>query len=180
MELIRRSRKRRSASHSQDSCVDLCRGPHVDSTGEDQGVQLPLGSQPTGVVHEKNPMLQRIYGTAWPTQEELDAYLANLAERERRDHRRLGKELDLSQHEEVGAGPIFWHPKGATIRHLIESFLEGRVHWARLPVCFHTPHIASVVSHPTSAAKRRSIPRARPGYHGQPYRLKAMNCPGIS
>src|SRR3990172_5108370 len=89
-------------------------------------------------------MLQRIYGTAWPTKEELDAYLKKLEEAGRRDHRRLGKEMDLfSTEEEAGPGLVFWHPKGALVRRLIEDFWKAE-HYKRGYELLYTPHIAKV------------------------------------
>ncbi|HPT97313.1 MAG TPA: threonine--tRNA ligase [Armatimonadota bacterium] len=180
VELIREIPEETVSFYSQDNFVDLCRGPHVDSTGEIKAFKLLSVAGAYWRGNEKNPMLQRIYGTAWPTQEELDAYLANLAERERRDHRRLGKELDLfSQHEEVGAGLIFWHPKGAMIRHLIESFWKEE-HIKRGYQFVYTPHIASeelfrISGHLEKYSESMYAPI---DIEGQPYRLKAMNCPG--
>jgi threonyl-tRNA synthetase len=91
--------------------VDLCRGPHVANTGEVKAYKLLKTSGAYWRGDEHNPMLQRIYGTAFPSQEELDAYLEMLAEAEKRDHRKIGRELDLfSLQEEAGPGLVFWHP----------------------------------------------------------------------
>src|SRR5271163_2954340 len=97
--------------------TDLCRGGHAKSTGEIGAVKLMSVAGAYWRGDEHNPMLQRIYGTAFPTQQELDDYLVFLEEAAKRDHRKLGPELDLySLEEEAGGGLIFWHPKGATIR----------------------------------------------------------------
>ena len=104
--------------------IDLCRGPHISSTGELKAFKLLSIAGAYWRGSEKNPMLQRIYGTAFFTQKELGEYLTLLEEIKKRDHRKLGKELDLfSVHqEEAGPGLIYWHPKGATIRRIIENF----------------------------------------------------------
>jgi len=117
--------------YQQGSFVDLCRGPHIPDTSYIRAFKL------TGVAgaywrgDERNPMLQRIYGTAFPDEESLNKYLAFLEEAKRRDHRRLGRELDLFQFsDEVGAGMVIYHPKGAMIRHILETF-EKREHIRR-------------------------------------------------
>ncbi|MEE8470632.1 MAG: threonine--tRNA ligase, partial [Dehalococcoidia bacterium] len=105
--------------YRQGSFVDLCRGPHVSSTGEVKAVKLLNIAGAYWRGDERRPMLQRIYGTAFETGEELESYLKWLEEVAKRDHRKLGKQLDLfSVHEEAGSGLIYWHPKGALIRHL--------------------------------------------------------------
>ncbi len=122
--------------------VDLCRGPHIPSSGKIKAFKI------TGVAgaywrgSEKNPMLQRVYATSWPTKEELDAYLHRLEEAKRRDHRRLGRELDLySVSEEVGSGLILWHPKGARVRNIIENFWREE-HYKHGYELVASPHIA--------------------------------------
>ncbi|NLC59381.1 MAG: threonine--tRNA ligase [Armatimonadetes bacterium] len=180
VELIREIPEETVSLYAQDSFIDLCRGPHLDSTGEIKAVKLLSVAGAYWRGNEKNQMLQRIYGTAWPSTEDLDAYLANLAERERRDHRRLGKELDLySIHEEAGAGLIFWHPKGAMVRHLIEQFWKEE-HLKRGYQFLYTPHIASeelfrISGHLEQYAESMYGPL---DIEGQRYRLKPMNCPG--
>ncbi len=104
--------------------VDLCRGPHVRNTQEinPDAVKLLSVAGAYWRGDENRPMLQRIYGTAWQTAQELEEYLWRLEEAKKRDHRRLGRELDLfSVSDEVGPGLILWHPKGGLVRHLIES-----------------------------------------------------------
>src|SRR5438034_4137259 len=103
--------------------LDLCRGPHVASTGQLAAFKLTHVAGAYWLGNERNEMLQRIYGTAFPSQQELDQHLQRIEESLKRDHRRLGKELDLfSIHEEVGAGLIHWHPHGGMVRHLMEQF----------------------------------------------------------
>ena len=106
--------------------IDLCRGPHVPSSGKIKAFKLLGVAGAYWRGSEKNPMLQRVYGTSWSKKEELAAYLHRLEEAKRRDHRRLGRELDLfSISEDIGAGLILWHPKGARVRNIIED------HWRR-------------------------------------------------
>ncbi|MFT4037132.1 MAG: threonine--tRNA ligase, partial [Thermomicrobiales bacterium] len=101
-------------TYQQGHFLDLCRGPHVESTAQIGPFKLLSVAGAYWRGDEKRPMLQRIYGTAFPTQAELDQHLQRLEEAQRRDHRRLGKELDLfSVNEEIGPGLILWHPKGA-------------------------------------------------------------------
>ena len=113
------------STYTQDTFTDLCRGPHVTSTRALPPEAFKLTSIAGAYWRgdEKNKMLQRIYGTAWESKADLEGYLKKLIEIEKRDHRRLGRELDLySVHEEAGAGLIYWHPKGARVRLAIEDF----------------------------------------------------------
>src|SRR5215472_16850396 len=106
--------------------LDLCRGPHVERTGQIGAVKLLRVAGAYWRGDEHRPMLQRLYGTAWFTQNELDAYLERLEEARRRDHRKLGKDLELfTISDEVGAGLPIWLPKGATVRHLLEEYILG-------------------------------------------------------
>ncbi len=123
--------ERVSLYHTGDIFVDLCRGPHIPSTGKVKAVKLLSVAGAYWRGDERNPMLQRIYGVSYPTKEELEDYLNFLEEARRRDHRRLGKELDLfSIREEVGPGFVIYHPKGALIRSILEDF-ERREHLKR-------------------------------------------------
>ncbi len=129
--------------YSLGSFVDLCRGPHVASTKELMGAAFKLTSIAGAYWRgkESNPMLTRIYGTAWENGKELRLYLERLADIEKRDHRRLGKELDLfSLHEEAGPGLVYWHPKGARIRQQIEDFWRAE-HYANGYEMVYTPHV---------------------------------------
>ena len=117
--------------YSQGDFVDLCRGPHLPSTSWCKAFKLTSIAGAYWRGDEKNKMLQRIYGTAFTDRKELDAYLARLEEAKRRDHRKLGRELDLfSFSDEVGAGFAIWHPKGAMLRTIIEDF-ERKEHLKR-------------------------------------------------
>jgi len=160
--------------------TDLCRGGHADSTGAIGALKLQnvAGAYWRGDAH--NAMLQRIYGTAFPTQQELDDYLAFLEEAAKRDHRKLGHELDLFHVDETaGGGLIFWHPKGAIMRGLVEEFIrEGLRERGYLPVV--TPHVVSeklyeISGHLENFAHGMFGPLE---VEGQRFRLKPMNCPG--
>lgn len=131
-----------SAYKTGDNFVDLCRGPHIDSTGQIKAFKLlsVAGAYWHGI--ETNPMLQRIYATAFETQAQLDEYLKNLEEAKARDHRKLGPQLGYFDiyHEEAGAGLVFYHPKGALLRKIIEDY-ENDEHLKRGYQIVMTPHI---------------------------------------
>ncbi|MDP9367414.1 MAG: threonine--tRNA ligase [Chloroflexota bacterium] len=168
------------STYQQGHFLDLCRGPHVPSTREIGPFKLQSIAGAFWRGDEKRPMLQRIYGTAWPTQEELDAYLERLEEALRRDHRRLGRELDLfSVNEEIGPGLILWHPKGAMVRYLVEQF-EQKEQLARGYDLVYTPHIASEKIYKTSGHLEtyRENMYAPMSIEEVDYYLKPMNCPG--
>jgi len=143
-ELIRELPEDQEISlYSQGGFTDLCRGPHVESTAKlnPQSFKLLSIAGAYWRGSEKNPMLQRIYGTAWSSPKELRAHLTHLEEVEKRDHRKLGKELDLfSLHEEAGPGLVYWHPKGARIRMAIENFWREE-HYRNGYEMVYTPHI---------------------------------------
>jgi threonyl-tRNA synthetase len=164
----------------QGSFLDLCRGPHVDDTSKTGSFKLQSVAGAYWRGDENRPMLQRIYGTSWPTQAELDDYLHRLEEAQRRDHRRLGRELDLfSVNEEIGPGLILWHPKGAMIRFLIEQF-EQHEQLARGYDLVYTPHIASEKIYKTSGHLEtyRENMYSPMSIEEVDYYLKPMNCPG--
>ncbi|MDR1985723.1 MAG: threonine--tRNA ligase [Treponema sp.] len=161
--------------------ADLCRGPHVANTREINSrafkLQSIAGSYWRG--DEKRPMLTRIYGTAWETPKDLKAYLAFLDEVEKRDHRRLGKELDLySIHEEAGAGLIYWHPKGGRIRAAIEDFWRAE-HFRNGYEILYTPHIGKSWLWETSGhlGFYKSNMYSPMEIDQQDYLIKPMNCP---
>ncbi len=167
-------------TYQQGDFLDLCRGPHLSNTREIGPFKLQSVAGAYWRGDEKRPMLQRIYGTAWFTQEDLDDYLHRLEEAQRRDHRRLGKELDLySVSEEIGPGLILWHPKGAMIRYLVEQF-EQQEQLARGYDLVYTPHIASEKIYKTSGhletyGENMYSPMS---IEDVDYYLKPMNCPG--
>ncbi len=113
--------------YHQDGWFDLCRGPHGPSTGRIGAFKLLKVAGAYWRGDSRNPMLQRIYGTAWASQKQLDDYLQRLEEAERRDHRRLGRELDLFHFQEEAAGSAFWHPKGWVLWRAIEAYLRRRL-----------------------------------------------------
>jgi threonyl-tRNA synthetase len=167
--------------YSQSNFTDLCRGPHVDNTA-----QIPIDAfkllNVAGAYwrgDEKQPMLQRIYGTVWPTRQQLEEYLAWLEEVDKRDHRRLGKELDLfSFHEDAGAGLVYWHPRGARIRTIIEDFWRQR-HFEGGYELVYTPHIGrarlwEMSGHLGYYAESMYSPM---DIDGLDYYIKPMNCP---
>ncbi|NLV74457.1 MAG: threonine--tRNA ligase [Chloroflexi bacterium] len=167
--------------YQHDGFVDLCRGPHVPHTGYIKANALQLLSIAGAYWRgdEKRPMLQRIYGTLWNNKEELEAYLQHLEEIERRDHRRLGRELDLfSLHEDAGPGLVYWHPKGARIRSIVEDFWRKQ-HYAGGYDLVYTPHIGRSTLWETSG----HLVTYRDGMYspmdidGQDYYIKPMNCP---
>jgi threonyl-tRNA synthetase len=131
VELLEEMDDEKISVYSQSNFTDLCRGPHIPSTGKAKAFKLTSVAGAYWRGNEKNKMLQRIYGTAFADQEKLDHYLNQLEEAKKRDHRKLGKELELfSINEEVGAGLIIYHPKGALLRRLLEDF-EVREHLKR-------------------------------------------------
>ena len=160
--------------------TDLCRGGHAPSTKDIGAVKLMSVAGAYWRGDEHKPMLQRIYGTAWPTKAELDAYLLFLEEAAKRDHRKLGQELDLfSIEEDAGGGLIFWHPNGAQMRMIVEQFIrEGLQERGYQPVV--TPHVVSEKLYEISG----HLENFAHGMFGpleveeQRFRLKPMNCPG--
>ena len=168
------------STYQQGHFLDLCRGPHVESTGKIGPFKLQSVAGAYWRGDERRPMLQRIYGTAWPSQEELDAYLERLEEAQRRDHRRLGKELDLfSVNEDIGPGLILWHPKGAMVRYLVEQF-EQQEQLDRGYDLVYTPHIASEKIYQKSGHLQTYNENmySPMSIEEVDYYLKPMNCPG--
>ncbi|MFD8547957.1 threonine--tRNA ligase [Streptomyces sp. NPDC059649] len=158
---------------------DLCRGPHLPSTRAIPAFKLMRSAAAYWRGSEKNPQLQRIYGTAWPTKDELKAYLEFLAEAEKRDHRKLGAELDLfSIPEELGSGLAVFHPKGGVVRRVMEDYSRKR-HELSDYEFVNTPHITKEALFETSGHLPNYGEAMFPPleFDGQNYRLKAMNCP---
>ena len=159
--------------------VDLCRGPHLPSTGYVRYFKLLSIAGAYWLGDEKNPMLQRIYGISFPKKSQLEEYLHRLEEAKKRDHRRLGRELDLfSIQDETGPGLVLWHPKGAFIRHKIEEFWKER-HLASGYEFVNSPHIArkslwSTSGHLDFFNENMYSPME---VDEQEYLVKPMNCP---
>ncbi|MEW6227420.1 MAG: threonine--tRNA ligase [Bacillota bacterium] len=165
--------------YRQGEFVDLCRGPHLASTGEVKAFKLLSVAGAYWRGDEKRKMLQRIYGTAFPTQAQLEAHLQLLEEADRRDHRRLGKELDIfSLHEEAGAGLVYWHPKGAMVRKIVEDFWREE-HLKRGYQLVYSPHIARRDLWEMSGhwGWYRENMYSPIDIDGVEYLLKPMNCP---
>jgi threonyl-tRNA synthetase len=141
VELINELGDQTITTFTHGGFTDLCRGPHVQDSGAVKHFKLLSVAGAYWRGDEKRPMLQRVYGTAFSSKEELKEHLERLEEAKKRDHRKLGKELDLySIHEEVGPGLVFWHPKGARIRHEIETFWKDQ-HYKHGYELINTPHI---------------------------------------
>jgi len=167
--------------HVGDEWWDLCAGPHVESTGKlpRNAIELQSIAGAYWRGDEKREMLQRIYGTAWETKEQLKAYKDLLAEAKRRDHRTLGTKLDLfSIQEDAGGGLVFWHPKGSTIRRLIEDFWKAE-HMQGGYELLYTPHLANLDLWKTSGHFDfyREGMFDQMDIEGQEYQIKPMNCP---
>jgi threonyl-tRNA synthetase len=167
--------------YSHDKFADLCRGPHVERTGQINPAAVRLlnvaGAYWRG--DERNPMLQRIYGTAWKTAEELEQHLWRLEEAKKRDHRKLGRELDLySISDEVGPGLILWHPKGGMLRKVAEDFCRAE-HERGGYEFVYSPHIGRAHLWETSGHLDwyRENMYSPLDIEGQQYFLKPMNCP---
>ena len=159
--------------------VDLCQGPHVDGTADIQAMKLLNIAGAYWRGDERRPMLQRIYGTAWESQDALDDYLNRLEEADRRDHRTLGRQLGLySIHEEIGPGLIVWHPKGGVVRNLVEDYWRD-IHYRHSYSIVYSPHIGRSQLWQTSGhlAHYRDSMYAPLEVDEQEYFLKPMNCP---
>ena len=158
---------------------DLCAGPHVESTGKIPAFKLLNVAGAYWRGDENQPMLQRIYGTAFESKEALETHLNNLEEAKKRDHRLLGRDLDLfSIHEETGPGLIIWHPKGSRIRGIVEDFWRDE-HRNRGYDLIYTPHIGRSTLWETSGhlGFYKENMYAAMEMDGQEYYLKPMNCP---
>jgi len=179
LELIEEIPDERVTIYRQGSFVDLCKGPHVSSTGEIVAFKLLSIAGAYWRGDERCPMLQRIYGVAFDNQKKLDQHLERLAEAAKRDHRRLGRELELfSFHEEAGPGLVHWHPKGAMARHIIEDFWIEE-HLKRGYEIVYSPHIAKLDLWKTSGHWElyQEHLYSPMDVEGQEYLIKPMNCP---
>ncbi|MGM0552697.1 MAG: threonine--tRNA ligase [Pseudomonadota bacterium] len=165
--------------YKQGDFVDLCRGPHIPSTGKLKAFKLTKVAGAYWRGDSDNEMLQRIYGTAWPNKDQLKEHLDRLKEAERRDHRKIGQELDLfSIQDEAGGGLVFWHPKGARIRREIEKYWYDMHEKAGYDFVV-SPHIANLELWKTSGHAdfyAESMYEPMEDEH-QSFQLKPMNCP---
>ena len=167
------------STYTHGGFEDLCAGPHVESTGRIPAFKLLNVAGAYWRGDENRPMLQRIYGTAFESQEALDEHLERLEEARKRDHRVVGRDLDLfSVHDETGPGLIIWHPKGARIRGLVED-LWKREHYRWGYDLVYTPHIGRSNLWETSGHLENFKDNmfAAMDMEGQDYYLKPMNCP---
>lgn len=179
LELIKEAADDVSTIYEEGGFVDWCRGPHVERASEIGVYKLLSVAGAYWRGDEKRPMLQRIYGTAFKTQEELDQYLHRIEEAEKRDHRKLGRELELfSMDDEIGPGLVLWHPKGALVRKIIEDYWRD-AHYKGGYELLYTPHIARQ----ELWEKSGHLDFFSEGMFAAmevdetPYRIKPMNCP---
>jgi threonyl-tRNA synthetase len=179
VELLSEIKDATVSVYKHDAFIDLCRGPHIEHTGHIKAFKLLsiAGAYWHGI--EGNPMMQRIYGTVFPSEKELENYLKQIEEAKKRDHRKLGRELDLfSIHEEAGAGFVYYHPRGAALRGVIEDFLK-KENLKRGYEFVVIPHIAKIDLWNTSGHTnyyRENMYFMK--IDEQDYVVKPMNCPG--
>jgi threonyl-tRNA synthetase len=178
-ELIEEKAEPTFSAYRTGKFLDFCRGPHIPSTGRIKAVKLLSVAGAHWKGDERSHPMQRIYGTAFFSQKDLDEFLAKLEEAKKRDHRRLGKELDLfSIQDEAGPGLIFWHPKGGIIRKEIEDFLRAELLRQGYDLVY-TPHVARLDLWKTSGHlnfySENMFPPIR--LEDAEYQLKPMNCP---
>ncbi|PSL27498.1 threonine--tRNA ligase [Chitinophaga ginsengisoli] len=181
LELIRDLQDGTISFYTQGNFTDLCRGPHIPSTGFIKAIKLTNIAGAYWRGNEKNKMLTRIYGITFPTQKELDEYLHLLEEAKKRDHRKLGKELELfTFSEKVGLGLPLWLPKGAMLRERLQNFLQkAQIESGYMPVV--TPHIGNKNLYVTSGHYEKygkdSFQPIHTPEEGEEFMLKPMNCP---
>lgn len=181
LELIRDLQDGTISFYTQGNFTDLCRGPHIPSTGFIKAIKLTNIAGAYWRGNEKNKMLTRIYGITFPTQKELDEYLHLVEEAKKRDHRKLGKELELfTFSEKVGLGLPLWLPKGAMLRERLQNFLQkAQLESGYLPVV--TPHIGNKNLYITSGHYEKygkdSFQPIHTPEEGEEFMLKPMNCP---
>ncbi|MBI3299029.1 MAG: threonine--tRNA ligase [Elusimicrobia bacterium] len=165
--------------YTHDTFTDLCRGGHLQDTSSIRHMKLLSVAGAYWRGDEKRPMLQRIYGTAFFAKDDLKAHLTRLEEARKRDHRKLGEELDLfSTHQTVGAGLIHWHPKGTALRRSMEEHLRGLLEKGGYQFVM-TPHVASEELYKTSGHLQNysDLMYGPMDIEGNPFRAKPMNCP---
>jgi threonyl-tRNA synthetase len=164
--------------YRQGDFIDLCRGPHVPSTAHLKAFKLTKMAGAYWRGDSNNEMLQRIYGTSWPDKKALKAYLHRIAEAEKRDHRKIGKQLDLFHFQDEAPGMVFWHPKGWTLYQLIETYIREKCDAAGYQEV-HTPQILdrSLWERSGHWDKFHDMIFATHSEHRE-YAIKPMNCPG--
>lgn len=180
VELINEIQDDKVTFYQTGKFIDLCRGPHIASTGQVKHFKLLSVAGAYWRGNEKREQLQRIYGTVFFDKAGLDQYIQKIEEVKKRDHRKLGKELDLfSLHEDVGGGLVHWHPKGTTVRNIIETYWKN-LHVSSGYELVVTPHIASEEIYKISGHLENyaELMYASMDIEGRPYRVKPMNCPG--
>ena len=181
LELIDGLEDGKISFYQQGNFTDLCRGPHIPHTGFIKAIKLTNIAGAYWRGDEKNKMLTRIYGVTFPAQKDLDEYLVMLEEAKKRDHRKLGKELELfAFSEKVGAGLPLWLPKGAMLRQRLQDFLQkAQLESGYLPVI--TPHIGNINLYKTSGHYEKygadSFQSIKTPHEGEEFFLKPMNCP---
>lgn len=179
LELINEIEGDKISFYQTDDFIDLCRGPHITDTGKVNAFKLTHLAGAYWRGSERNPMLTRIYGTAFSTQKELNQHLKKIEEIKQRDHRKLGKELDLySISGEVGRGLILWHPKGASIRTILEDYWREKHNEGGYQFVF-TPHIGKSTLWKESGHLKwyKEKMYSAINVEGDKYYLKPMNCP---
>jgi threonyl-tRNA synthetase len=181
LELIDGLEDGKISFYQQGNFTDLCRGPHIPNSGVVKAIKLTNIAGAYWRGNEKNKMLTRIYGVTFPSQKELEEYLALLEEAKKRDHRKLGKELELfAFSEKVGSGLPLWLPKGAMLRQRLQDFLQqAQLETGYLPVI--TPHIGNINLYKTSGHYEKygadSFQSIKTPHEGEEFFLKPMNCP---
>jgi threonyl-tRNA synthetase len=180
IELIKEIEDGEVSIYQQGDFIDLCRGPHLSSTGEVKEIKLLSTAGAYWRGDEKNKMLQRIYGVAFQTKKELKSYLEKIEEIKKRDHRKIGQDLDLFSlvPEKIGSGLVLWHPKLALVRNIIEQFWKEE-HFKRGYQLVYTPHLAKAELWKKSGHleffKQNMFSSLR--VEDQDYIIKPMNCP---
>ncbi len=180
LELLEEIEDEKVSLYESGEFLDLCRGPHLSSSGKIKAFKLLRSSGAYWRGDERNKQLQRIYGTAFYSQDDLDTHLKRLEEAKNRDHRTLGKRLDLfSTHELAGAGLIYWHPNGALIREIIENFWR-KEHRKRGYDIVYSPHLyrADLLGVSGHLQFYRESMYSPMDIDGVDYYMKPMNCPG--
>lgn len=163
--------------YRQGDFIDLCRGPHVPSTGKLGHFKLMKVAGAYWRGDSNNVMLQRIYGTAWPDKKQLKAYLHRLAEAEKRDHRRIGKQLDLFHMQEEAPGMVFWHPKGWSVYQSVQQYMRSK-QWAKGYQEINTPQVVDFSLWEKSGhAAKFGDDMFRVESEGRQFAIKPMNCP---